>query len=225
MRLSKLKYLLILPFLCLSLWAFSWGAADIFAYQVNRYERSWQVDGAVESLEEWDKAKYWATLSSKLNGSHPDYSETLGRLFYWRFFVKSDPVKSIEEQNEYLNQGLVHFRLAIEKRPTWPQTWARLLRLKSITGNLDEEYWYAWDKSQELGRWEAFVQEELLQSGLQHWENLTAVQQDKVMSVFLDMISKTYSDLTALALIDFYEKSSEICAKFVTKNSIKSVVR
>jgi len=212
MRQSKLKYLLILPFLCLSLWALSWGLADLFAYQAGRYERSWQAEG-VENLDEWNKAKYWALLSSKLNGSHPDYLDTLGRIYYWRFFVKSDPIKSLEEQNEYLNQGLIQFRSAIEKRPTWPLTWVRLVKLKSLVGNIDDEYWYAWAKAQELGRWESFVQEELLGSGFQYWGSFTKDQQSKVLSVLSDMFSKPYSQLSAFALVDMYGLSAVICSR------------
>jgi len=190
---------------------------QIFAYQVNRYERSWLASGSVSDLEEWNQARYWATLSSKLNDSHPDYLETMGRLYYWRFFVSSDPINSLEEQNAFLNQGLVQFRQAIAKRPTWPQTWARLLKLKSIVGNVDEEYWYAWDNAQSLGRWEIFVQEELLASGLQHWDNFNLEQQGKVMSVLIDMSSKAYSEPTASAIVTGYGKSTQVCSRLSSK--------
>jgi len=214
MRMSKLKYLLIIPLILLSLWALSWGLSDIFAGQTLRYERSWlKNDHSVDEIDEWNKAKYWATLASSLNASNPDHYEMLGRLYFWRFLVEDSPVTSPEEWGQYLNQGLLNFRSAIERRPTWPETWARLLRLKSITGNLDEEFWYAWDKSQQLGRWETFIQEKLLESGLQHWGVLTNNQQNKVLSVLSDMISKPYSQLTAFALVDIHERFSEICPR------------
>jgi len=217
MRINYLKFLIIIPLIILTLWVLSWGLADVFANQVNRHERLWLVNGFVSDIDEWNQVKGWATLSSKLNNSHPDYFETLGRLYYWRFFVEGSPINSLEEQNEYLHEGLTQFRSAIEKRPTWPQTWARLVKLKSITGNLDEEYWYAWDKSQELGQWETFVQEELLESGLQHWEDFTPEQRSKVISVLVDMLSKPYSEFTAVTLVEAYEMLAEVCEQIPSK--------
>lgn len=213
MRFSQIKYLIMIPFLVLSIWVSSWGLADIFAYQALRYERSWSARDTVATLAEWDEAKSWALLAKQFNSHNPDYSEMLGRLYYWRFLVEDQPVSSLAEQNEYLDQGLSYLRSAIEKRPTWPETWAYLIRLKSVAGNLDDEYWYAWDKSYQLGRWETYVQEKLLESGLQHWENFTVVQQNKMLSVLDDMMSKPYSQLTAFSLIDFYERFSELCPR------------
>ncbi len=213
--LKPLRYLLILPFVVLTLWAASWGTADLLSHQALAYERQWISEGIVTDQRDWDAAVKWSELSIKLNPFSANYVEMLGRIYRWRFFVGDNPIRSFEEAEQIANTGLNFFRRSIELRPTWPRSWANLLQLKSIVGQIDYEFERVWEKSVELGDWEPEVQTILLEAGLIHWDNFSPSLRDKTLEIFVSTASKPYSQLRAIAVVNRLQAWPLVCSTLV----------
>jgi hypothetical protein len=200
--LLKLKYLLLAPFLGLILYALSLALADAFSYQALLYERKWITEEGMAERREWDAAVGWSKLAMKFDPYNPNYSEMLGRLHFWRFFIGDSPIESYEEAQLVTSEGLNSLRKSIEMRPTWPRAWASIIQLKSIGGQIDYEFEQVWDKAIELGDWEPEVQTILLEAGLIHWGNFNDILRDKTVAMFIAMTSKPFSELRAIRVVD-----------------------
>ncbi|ODS23136.1 hypothetical protein AB835_10465 [Candidatus Endobugula sertula] len=198
--LAKLKYFLALPFLFLALWAVSWGVADFLSFRVLGKESEWATLNYVPSISEWENAQSLLERSMRLNSFNPNYPETMGRLYIWRLYVQDAPIRSKEEKRKFVNLSMKHLRSSIDKRPTWPLTWALSLETKSIDGQIDDEYWFLWDRARELGRWDRVVLSKLLKSGLVHWGMFTDEQRGRVVNVFVDMLAKNTTERDALSI-------------------------
>lgn len=201
---SKLKYLLVIPFVALMLWALSWGAANVLSHQVTRYEDAWLDQQSIETLAQWQQAVDLMEWVLTLNPYRPEYLEFMGRLYIWRLYIADAPIQSYEEHQEFINIGLTYLRSAVEKRPVWPLTWAFIVEFKSLGAQLDEEYWAVWKRARELGRWDSTVQAKLLESALIHWEAFDAEHKQGAVEVFWDMLGRPASERTALRMADAF---------------------
>jgi len=198
----KSRYLLLLPLILLMAFVFSKALAGYVADSAFDYEREWSAQGGVDVRQDWDDAISSVRLAMKIDPFNPNYPELLGRLHFWRFFVQDAPIESFEEAQNIVNAGLEPLRRSIEMRPTWPMAWASLLQLKSIGDQIDYEFEQVWDKSIELGDWEAGVQTILLEAGLIHWPRFNNVLKGKTIDIFVAMTSKPYSELRATRVVD-----------------------
>lgn len=201
---TKLKYLLVIPFIALMLWALAWGTANVLSHQVTAYEDAWLDRQNIETLAEWQQAVDKMEFVLMLNPYRPEYLEFMGRLYVWRLYIEDKPVESYEEHQQFINTGLDYMRSSIEIRPTWPLTWAFILELKSLGGQLDDEYWAVWERARQLGRWDPTVQAKLLESALVHWDAFDQKHQDSAIGVFWDMLGKQASERTALTMADAF---------------------
>jgi hypothetical protein len=199
---SKLKYLILAPFLGLVLYALSMAMADAFSYQALLYERRWITEEGMAERRDWDAAVGWSKLAMKFDPYNPNYSEMLGRLYFWRFFIGDSPIESYEEAQLIANDGLNYLRASIEKRPAWPRAWASIVQLKSVSSQIDYEFEQVWDRAVALGDWEPEVQTILLEAGLIHWGDFNDVLRDKTVSMFVAMTSKPFSELRAIRVVD-----------------------
>lgn len=200
--LSKLKYLLILPFVILILYALSVAVADAFSHQASQHERRWIEEGGMAEKSDWDAAIGWSKLALKLDPYNPNYPEMIGRLHFWRFFIADSPIESYDEAQAIADEGLVYLRNSVQMRPTWPRAWSSILQLKSVSGQIDYELEQVWDNAVELGDWESGVQSLLLETGLTHWFGFNDSLRAKTLSIFIAMTSKPYSESRAIDVVD-----------------------
>ncbi|MFT5419571.1 MAG: hypothetical protein ACI9D5_000312 [Candidatus Endobugula sp.] len=127
----KLKYLLIVPFFMLILTVLSFGIADLFAVNAIEYEREWSREDAVKDQKDWDAAAASLKIAMLLNPYNPSYTEAMGRLYIWRYYIDNNPVKSIDEVQDILDEGLRYVQRSIELRPVWPSVRVTLRELKA----------------------------------------------------------------------------------------------
>lgn len=223
--LSKLKYLLLVPFIALACIAASWGLADLASRQLIEKEQEWFIEGSVKSYAEWKQATDWGRLAIKLNPYQARFYEEVGRVYFWRFFVEDRQIESFEQSQSVINEGAEYLRKAIEKRPTWPSTWAYLLRLKSIGGQIDPEFVQIWDRTIVLGDWEPIVQMTLLEAGLIHWPILDADLRERVLKIFVEMTSKAYSTQQAMLTVDRVGLWGLVCNELVDPVVVSDAMR
>lgn len=199
---SRIKYIVFIPLVGLILCLLAWSAADAFSYQALLHERQWITERGVRSKRQWGAAVKWTKLAIRFDPYNPNYPEMLGRLYFWRFFVGDAPISSRQEALSVTNRGMAYLQDSIDMRPTWPRAWASMLKLKSVSGQVDYEYESLWDKAIELGDWEPEVQRVLLEAGLINWGRSSPALQQKTVSIFVAMTSKRYSEARAIESVD-----------------------
>lgn len=200
--LSKIKYILLVPFIGIILCVLAWSAADAFSYQALLHERQWITERGLKNKRQWDAAVKWSKLAMRFDPYNPNYPEMLGRLHFWRFFIEDAPIASQQEATSVTNQGMSYLQDSIAMRPTWPRAWASMLQLKSVSGQIDYEFEQIWDKAVELGDWEPEVQRVLLEAGLIHWARSSPLLQQKTVAMFVAMTSKPFSESRAISAVD-----------------------
>jgi hypothetical protein len=126
----KLKYLLLVPFCVLIVAVLSFGVADLFAIDAYESERKWRRADAVKDQKDWDDATANLKIAMKLNPYNPAYPESMGRLYIWRYYIDNNPVKSADEVQNILDEGLLYLQRSIALRPTWFSAYDTLRKLK-----------------------------------------------------------------------------------------------
>ena len=159
------------------------GIADIYAHQADRLERRWIKHGEVKSFKDWQQANSWVDKALWLDGDHPDYLLTKGRLATWRFFVTKDGT-GIEQLKQQAMPGLGFIESSIAVRPGWPYAWSTLVRLKAQLGELDERFYFAFEQAKVLGTWEPDVQMTLFDVGLGAWASLPWSERFYILELF-----------------------------------------
>jgi hypothetical protein len=125
----KRRYLLVLPLLLLVLGVLSFGVADILATTATSYESEWRKADGVTDQQEWDKAVVMLTMAMTLNPWNPDYPESMGRFYIWRYFVYGNFLTSPEQVQSILDKGMHYIQKSIDMRPTWPRAYSTKRRL------------------------------------------------------------------------------------------------
>ncbi|GAB3108694.1 hypothetical protein G8770_23475 [Aestuariicella hydrocarbonica] len=157
-----------------------WG--DLNGYQAKRLELRWGRLDAPLTLAQWHSARSYLETALAFSPGHPDYLQSMGRLYSWRFFVAdAEPAVS--------DTGLAFYQQAIAERPYWPYAWSELALLKSQAGQFDEAFWQAMTVSQQYGPWDRRSVMSALNAGLGAWPQLSWSQRGDVQALFEKALS------------------------------------
>jgi len=98
-----------------------------------------------------------------------------------------------------LSQAITNYRSACVLRPTFPYTWAYLALAKQLRGELDAEFWSAFDKALKYGRNEPGVQQSIARVAFALWPALDASYQGAVVSMVSSASKVSRRNLVELA--------------------------
>jgi hypothetical protein len=157
--------------------------ANIYAHQFDRQENRWKKSLKSVDVDNWNKAYSSLSTAIKMDPYNPDYLEMMGRLYSWKYWINSSndiDLKSLGLSGEALqrvSQSLV-------QRPYWSYGWSQKAYLKFLMGEVDSEFWQAYENALASGRWEKEVFYNLMNAGAGAWSSLSWTQRDVVVSVF-----------------------------------------
>lgn len=190
--------------------------ADISFYQAQRVERQWLKGGG--SVSEAQLAQVGEELDQALAlaGPHPDYLQAKARLVSWQILSGYISAESIDA-------GMTTARENLAMRPYWPNGWAEFALLKVLSGQVDSEFWQAFNHAQQLGPWEASVFTNLLNAGLGAWPALSWQQRTDVMGLLARAIHfDNNTARAAMAVVDAHGMNYAVC--LVMKDSLPAVL-
>jgi hypothetical protein len=87
------------------------------------------------------------------------------------------------DRPEFLDEALVHFRRAVELRPTSPYTWAAIVEAEYRKGDTGSVFESAVRRSAQLGPAEPEVQRTVADFGLAVWNEVTPQTRDAIESM------------------------------------------
>lgn len=165
--------------LVFALWSLLWLVADLSAFRARAWAETWRhqaVQAAARGAfyeprqEDWDRALEHAERAVWLSPVNADYRELLGSIYELRHplaYIGDEQARSSREQ------ALLHFRAAVERRPTWPFGRTRLAYALVRLGRVDAELEAALAEAARLGPWEPQVMLAILDVGLDSWFRLS----------------------------------------------------
>lgn len=154
--------------------------AGLASYRTGLALQRWASAGQAPAEEKWQTTLAAARMANRFYPVNSGtYLDQLGQVQAWRAFKlgPSDP-QSAQAQHAALDA----YRQAVLARPTWPNTWARLAHSKYSLGEFDNEFAYALEQANQLGRYRPQVQVELANIGIRAWSNLSSKQRLSALS-------------------------------------------
>lgn len=184
---------------------------DINASQAKRLERRWEKSPSTINLVQWQAAENYLQSALMFSPGHPDYLESLGRLYSWRLFVPPESGAKHGEPQEQALSGLAYYWQAVNERPYRSSTWAELALLKSQLGQIDDEFWLAFQNADRLGPYEKPTLLNLLNAGLGAFKQLSWEQRAEVQALFNRMLTLRWTDTQALKIADQLGMQAALC--------------
>lgn len=208
---SRIVALAAIPFLIYMIYiAGSWGVADVYARPAMSVLEKWRAGKIKLNGQDWDEIQ--ANLSKALqhDPDNPDIHEYLALALEGALGAQS---ATDEEVISSRKAAYSHYKKSIAVRPTWPYAWVNLALVKYRLGEIDDEFFNAYKKAEQLGPWEPGVQKIIIEIGLHGWARFS--QQDRLST--LDMISRamehteTRHSQNILQMVDQYGFLDYVC--------------
>jgi hypothetical protein len=137
------------------------GSADAIVYGASAEMATWAASHAQPGTQTWQWVHDDLERAARRTPDNPIVQELLGLLGARRL-----------DRPEYLEEGLVHFKSAIDLRPTSPFTWANIADVKYQLGDTGREFETALVRAATLGPWEPQVQRTVANLGLAVWNEV-----------------------------------------------------
>jgi len=163
--------------------ASSRGVGDVVAHQSRIIMDEWASGKKTVDKREWNAAHQSLLSALKLSPGNPDYLALLGNLYEWRVANKSlnSQETALEVIADY-RMALEFYRRALKQRPAYAFYWANIAVVKSILGEVDQEYYQAIERALVLGPWEPGVQLKIADATLGVWYLLDDNGWDKMLT-------------------------------------------
>lgn len=153
--------------------------AGLAHFQTQAFLDSWVAPATEPAPRAWavaeqaaQRAVAWYPVTNGL------YYDRLGLVYSWQQFQQ--PYGAAAAQNSR-KAALAAYRAAVEARPTWPDSWARLAHAKLNLLEFDAEFDHALLQASTLGPWRIGINRELTEIGLTTWPQLDAAQQAAII--------------------------------------------
>jgi tetratricopeptide (TPR) repeat protein len=159
--------LLLLAVLIFKAW--NHGVAYVYQYQtISRY-RQWSRDDYHPSLQEWERLEAKMLSAVSLEPGEASYENELGLLYR----LRADQLEGeASEKLRFRQKALARFKKAIHLRPAWALVWANIVETKALLGELDGEFYFAFDRALALGPNESSVKPTMIETGLAYLDQL-----------------------------------------------------
>lgn len=144
-----------------------------------QYLQHWQRQAREPSAQAWQSA---AMTAQRAVDNYPvangRYLDRLGQVHAWRHMQHpvGDPLAAESRQ-----AALRAYSAALDVRPSWPNTWARLAHTHYALGDSGTPFTRALEQANLLGPYRPAVQEELASIGLRTWPQLSSSQRSTTL--------------------------------------------
>lgn len=162
---SVVIFLIMLLFYFVYL-AANWGLGDVKAYQARSMMDKWSKNPNSLDTASWQKAQQYLASALDYSPNNSEYLAMQGNLYEWQALIKAR--EPVEKLNDY-KVALDYYRRALHLRPAFAYYWANIAVVKSMLGEVDEEFYQAVDRSLVLGAWEPGVQLKIADATLGVW--------------------------------------------------------
>ncbi len=153
--------------------------ADIAAWQASQFIDDWTERQAVASEQAWSVAEAAAKRAIAVAPvAMAVHYERLGRIHEWRHIHLPFGNEAAVDSRLAARDA---YRQALELRPLWPYTWARLAYTKLRLLQIDDEFEHALRQAVELGPWRIAVNKAVVEIGLIAWLELDSAQRILVL--------------------------------------------
>ncbi|MDH5257316.1 MAG: hypothetical protein OEX07_04895, partial [Gammaproteobacteria bacterium] len=178
--------------------------------------------------KEWESSKKYLLSALELSPDNPEYLAMLGNLYEWRVVGQSqvtlqsiaqdDSPDSTSHTQKLLLQidtdyrkALDYYRQALVKRPAFGFYWANIAVIKSILGEVDEEFYLSVDRSLVLGAWDPGVQLKIADATLSVWYLLNDEGWTKMISNIERGLTTNAKPIMNMA--KRYQVINQVCGK------------
>jgi tetratricopeptide (TPR) repeat protein len=162
----------------------------------------WRLNrGPAPTQEQWLRARDDLRAALQITPDNPQIHDDLGYLHSSRAQAMGWPRFGSEEEalrQTLLTEAIRDYRAATVLRPTFPYSWAYLALTKQRKGELDAEFWVAFDKALQYGRTEAGLQPTLAQMAFAHGKALSPARQRLVFSMITSSHGAVRKQLSAM---------------------------
>ncbi|WP_240308933.1 exopolysaccharide biosynthesis protein VpsP [Vibrio cholerae] len=104
--------------------AFQQGIASLYGVTAEKALLAWNHSPA--TLSAVDDAHKAIQSAIEYNPEHPQYYFLQGRIFQWQAYLAQE-----QDTQQALHAAKTAFLYSAERRPTWPDTWAELLKIEA----------------------------------------------------------------------------------------------
>ncbi|EOX4176937.1 exopolysaccharide biosynthesis protein VpsP [Vibrio cholerae] len=104
--------------------AFQQGIASLYGVTAEKALLAWNHSPA--TLSAVDDAHKAIQSAIEYSPEHPQYYFLQGRIFQWQAYLAQD-----QDTQQALHAAKTAFLYSAERRPTWPDTWAELLKVEA----------------------------------------------------------------------------------------------
>ncbi|HFC9431175.1 TPA: exopolysaccharide biosynthesis protein VpsP [Vibrio cholerae] len=110
--------------LCVIYFAFQQGIASLYGVTAEKALLAWNHSPA--TLSAVDDAHKAIQSAIEYSPEHPQYYFLQGRIFQWQAYLAQE-----QDTQQALHAAKTAFLYSAERRPTWPDTWAELLKIEA----------------------------------------------------------------------------------------------
>lgn len=158
--------------------------ANIYAHQFDRQEKRWKKSVKTVDVNGWNKAYSSLSTAIKMDPYNPDYLEMMGRLYSWKYWINASDDVDLKSMDLSSGEALQMISQSLALRPYWSYGWSQKAYLKFLMGEIDNEFWQAYESALASGPWEKEVFYNLMNAGVGAWHSLSWGQRDVVVGVF-----------------------------------------
>lgn len=157
--------------------------------------------GPVITRDLWARKRDDLRLGLQFAPDSAQLLDDLGYLYSSRAIAMAWPKYGSEEdqlRQSLLTDAIINYRAATVLRPTFPYSWAYLALTKQLRGELDSEFWVAFDKALQYGRNESGLQLTLAEMAFAQGKALSPERQQLVFSMIISSQGAVRKQLAAL---------------------------
>lgn len=195
-----------------------WLLAEHYAGKAIAQRDLWESYGnRIYFLEEWESALAAIARAITLNPKNAEYYRLQGHIHEWRRVAPYpegadfSEVLSIQEQSR--RDALDSYFQSLRFRPTWPVSWLKVVFLKGMLGEFDDDFYEAYRRSYSYGKNLNFVQDELTEMSVRFFAELQKV--DDVAVLQMAHLGKVVQrGRQAISLLERFRVLRQACVSF-----------
>ncbi|MEE9551633.1 MAG: hypothetical protein V3V89_01185 [Gammaproteobacteria bacterium] len=199
---------LIVGLFSCSVVAARWGIASVFAYPAKKQLSEWQESQKLLNQNQWGDIQADLNKALVKDPANPEILRNLGLSDEGgsNYYPVGD--NSAIEARQFAYQ---YYQDALTGRPTWPYHWADLALVKYRLGELDTEFYMAFEHAIRLGPWEPWIQHIIADIGMHNWNNFSPEVQVSVMKTIRNGLRHIDGAKTMLGLVTRYNMLEQVC--------------
>ena len=186
----------------------------------DRQFKTWYQDQHGIPDQQWTAIRKAYLAALEQNGTNPEYLHKLG-VTYEGLFINSGVASRNADTDRRL--ALDYYRKAVMNRPSWPIYWIDLALVKFRLGEMDREFYQAYDRALQLGQWEPGVIQVAVDIGLYSWPALTTSRRASLLALINAALRQPFSpsQTLLLAILERYSNRVPLCEEITGSDQFR----